>query len=144
MPPTPTVIHACANGDANAATRYEFLVGGFAATLFTSAYVLVPLLLILVPLMLLLAPTWWLTWLVATPFLASAVLPPLPSRSFLRTWPFKHMPSYFNYSEIKELSDDGVQALIGERAVLFCVQPHGVFTFGGACAGVEWSRKVRT
>ena len=27
------------------------------------------------------------------------------------------------------------------RKVLLCIQPHGVFSFGGACAGVEWSKK---
>ena len=32
-----------------------------------------------------------------------------------------------------------MRALIESRAVLFCVQPHGVFSFGGACAGVTWA-----
>jgi hypothetical protein len=68
-------------------------------------------------------------------------MPAVASRTFLQSWPFKHMPSYFNYSEIKEMSDADVQRLIGERATILCVQPHGVFSFGGASAGVSWAQK---
>ena len=100
-----------------------------------------PCTLLLAPLLLLMYPFWWLTWSLLAPLIVSSLLPPVPSRSFLQAWPFKHIGAYFNYSEIKELGDPELRALIAKRSVLFCVQPHGVFSFGGACAGVEWARR---
>jgi hypothetical protein len=135
------VVHANPQGDPGAASLFEMISGGLAATIFTAVYIACPLLLIGVPVLAILHPWWWVTWALAAPTVLSALLPPLASRSFLQLWPFCHMPKYFNYSEIKELSDDEVKALIGERAVIFCVQPHGVFSFGGASAGVEWAKR---
>lgn len=51
------------------------------------------------------------------------------------------MPKYFNFSEIRESTDEQVQALISQRPVIFSIQPHGVFSFGGASAGVEWATR---
>lgn len=50
------------------------------------------------------------------------------------------MPKYFSYVEIREISMQGIEQLVASRPVVFGVQPHGVFAFGGACAGVNWSK----
>ena len=96
---------------------------------------------ILIPVLMLSQPYWWATWVLAGPFILSAIVPPIPSRAFLQAWPFRHMPKYFNFSEIREISDDQVQELIRSRPVIFSIQPHGVFSFGGACAGVQWATR---
>lgn len=135
------VEHACRDGDAANASYFEFVSGALAATFFTSVYILAPLLLLGTPILLVMHPMWWVTWAMLAPLVISALLPAFPSRSFLNAWPFKHMPKYFNYSEIKEISDADVQSLISQRPTLFCVQPHGVFSFGGASAGVTWAKR---
>jgi len=104
-------------------------------------YIGVPILLFAIPALIIMYPGWLGTWLLAGPFILSALLPPLPSRFFLQAWPFCHMPKYFNYSEVRESTDEEIQALIGSRAVIFSIQPHGVFSFGGASAGVTWATR---
>ena len=136
-----TVEHSLPDGDANAASLYERIVGGFSATLFSCTYVLVPLAFLSLPFLLYFKPFSMTTAAVAAPLIISTLVPPIPSRTILQIWPFKHMPKYFNYSEIKEFGDAQIQELIGRRAVLFCVQPHGVFSFGGCCAGVTWAQR---
>jgi hypothetical protein len=133
--------HACPAGDVSAASKFERASGCLAATIFSVTYVAVPLCILSIPLLLFFQPYWWVTWIIVVPFVLSAIAPPVPSRSFLQTWPFKHMPKYFNYSEIKEISDEDIQTLIGSRGVIFAVQPHGVFSFGGASAGVSWAKR---
>jgi len=93
-----------------------------------------------IPVLVAFYPYWWFTWTLAGPFVLSALLPPFPSRTFLQAWPFCHMPKYFNFSEIRETTHEEVRSLIESRPVIFSVQPHGVFSFGGASAGVEWSK----
>lgn len=134
------VCHANQNGHVKNASTFEFVSGAIAALSFTIIYILAPLSLIGVPILICVYPYWWLTWMLAAPLILSALLPPVPSRSFLQSWPFKHMPKYFNFTEIKELGDAEVQQLISNRATIFCVQPHGVFSFGGASAGVTWAK----
>lgn len=136
-----SVIHACAGGVRDAASLWQRLSGALAATIFTVVYILVPVLLFVIPTLVFFAPGSWVTWALAGPFLLSALTPPIASRSFLLAWPFCHMPKYFNYSEIREISDDEVKALIKSRPVIFSVQPHGVFSFGGASAGVQWAQR---
>ena len=134
------VCHANQNGHVKNASTFEFVSGAIAALSFTIIYILAPLSLIGVPILICVYPYWWLTWMLAAPLILSALLPPVPSRSFLQSLPFKHMPKYFNFTEIKELGDAEVQQLISNRATIFCVQPHGVFSFGGASAGVTWAK----
>jgi len=124
-----------------AASLWQRFSGGIAATVFTVTYIAVPCLLIVVPSLLFFHPGWWLTWALAGPFILSAIVPPMPSRSFLQAWPFCHMPKFFNFSEIREMTDDEVKDLIKARPVIFSIQPHGVFSFGGASAGVQWARR---
>ena len=135
------VRHACPDGQRDKASFWERLSGAIAATIFTVTYIAVPVLLLVIPALVVMYPRWWVTWLLATPFVISAVLPPMPSRAFLQAWPFCFMPKYFNFSEIQETSDAEVQALIAARPVIFSIQPHGVFSFGGASAGVEWAQR---
>ena len=135
------VRHACPGGVRSASSLWQRMSGALAATIFTVTYILVPLLLIAIPCLVVMKPRWWVTWALAGPFVLSALVPPIPSRSFLQSWPFKYMPSYFNFSEVRETSDEDVQALIKSRPVIFSIQPHGVFSFGGASAGVEWAKR---
>lgn len=135
------VNHACPGGVRAASSFGARLSGCLAASIFTCVYIAVPILVFAIPILIVVAPSWWVTWTLAGPFLLSALSPPMPSRSFLQAWPFRHMPAYFNFSEIREISDAEVQKLIEERPVIFSIQPHGVFSFGGASAGVEWANR---
>ena len=144
VPPWPAgldVQHACPAGNRSASSLWQRVSGALAATIFTVTYITVPVLLIVIPALVFLHPTWWVTWALAGPFILSAIVPPIPSRSFLQAWPFRHMPKYFNFTEIRETSDEDVQKLIGSRPVIFSIQPHGVFSFGGASAGVQWAKR---
>jgi 2-acylglycerol O-acyltransferase 2 len=118
----------------------DHVAGGAAASLFSSAYYVVPLWLLSGIWMVLTNPFSMTSFVVVLPIVISAILPPYGSKTLLRSWPFSCIPTYFNYEEIKETTDEEVQELMKKRRVLFCVQPHGVFSFGGACAGVEWSK----
>ena len=142
-PPWPkgvVVHHACPEGVRHRSPLWHRLSGAIAATIFSFTYVLVPCLLIAIPTLVFTRPEWWLTWVLAGPFLLSAVVPPIPSRTFLLNWPFRHLPEYFNFSVISESTDEELKSLIGNRACIFSFQPHGVFSFGGASAGVLWAR----
>ena len=88
------VTHANKNGDATAASYFAFVSGAIAALSFTVVYVVAPLSLLGIPALVIAYPYWWLSWALAAPLIASAILPPIPSRSFLQAWPFKHMPAY--------------------------------------------------
>ena len=135
------VRHSCPGGVRAAAPYWQRLSGAIAATIFTVTYITVPLLLFAIPAAMFLWPRWWVTWALAGPFILSALAPPVASRSFLLSWPFRHMPTFFNFSEVREISDADVQALIQARPVIFSIQPHGVFSFGGASAGVAWAQR---
>ena len=100
------VEHATPAGGASLFARAS---GAIAATIITSVYILVPLLLCAIPALAFFRPWSPLTWALAAPLIASAVAPPIPSASFLRSWPFKHMPTYFSYTEIKEIDDEAVR-----------------------------------
>eukprot|EP00947_MAST-08B_sp_MAST-8B-sp1_P005545 g5545.t1 len=123
-----------------AATLFETLSGGLAATIFSSIYVVAPLWLLAAPLLLIFYPWSPSTWVVVVPLVLSAVLPPMPSRMFLRRWPFILMPRYFDYLEIREIKMADIRSLVASRPTVFGVQPHGVFAFGGACAGTQWAK----
>jgi hypothetical protein len=43
-------------------------------------------------------------------------------------------------TQIKEIPDDEVKKIVLGRHAILSVQPHGVFSFGGACAAVQWGR----
>jgi hypothetical protein len=135
------VHHACPGAKRAASSLWQRFSGALAASIFTITYIAVPCLLVAIPTLMAIQPYWWVTWALAGPFILSALLPPMPSRSSLQAWPFCHMPKYFNFSEIRETSDDEIQALIKSRPVIFSIQPHGVFSFGGASAGVEWAKR---
>ena len=53
-------------------------------------------------------------------------------------WPFKYMPAYFDFEEVMEMTDEQTRELMRTKRAIFAAQPHGVFTFGGACSGVTW------
>jgi hypothetical protein len=41
------------------------------------------------------------TWAIVAPVFISAILPPLPSATLIQSWPFKYMPAYFDYAEVR-------------------------------------------
>ena len=106
FPPNLHVNHACPRGVRAASLFYQLFSGCLAASVITVTYVSVPFFVILIPVLMLSQPYWWATWVLAGPFILSAIVPPIPSRAFLQAWPFRHMPKYFNFSEIREISDD--------------------------------------
>lgn len=136
-PGNPRVTHAYPNG----ATAFQKLSGCVAASFFPLAYILAPLNVVLALLALLIAPFSWVTHALWAPLLASIACPPLPSNVLLQSWPFKYMPAYFNYTEIAEVDDAEVEELMQTKRVMFVGQPHGVFTFCGACAAVTWGSR---
>eukprot|EP00192_Tetraselmis_astigmatica_P013957 CAMPEP_0117696540 /NCGR_PEP_ID=MMETSP0804-20121206/28730_1 /TAXON_ID=1074897 /ORGANISM="Tetraselmis astigmatica, Strain CCMP880" /LENGTH=307 /DNA_ID=CAMNT_0005510691 /DNA_START=15 /DNA_END=939 /DNA_ORIENTATION=- len=115
-------------------TRFQWVSGGLGASFFPLVYIVAPGSLLVAALALCLAPFHWFTATVWALIFASVALPPIPSVGLLQSWPFKYMPAYFQYSEISEVEDDKVKELMASRRVMFVAQPHGVFTFGGACA----------
>jgi len=121
-------------------SHYEVFVGGLSATIIAASYLFVPLYMIISVVLVVMEPTSLFAWLFISPIMLSAILPPISSKLFLQSWPFKYMPSYFQYEEYDEIPQDQIQQLFQKRHVLLCVQPHGVFSFGGACAGVRWSQ----
>ncbi len=104
------VEHATPAGGASLFARAS---GAIAATIITSVYILVPFLLCAIPALAFFRPWSPLTWALAAPLIASALAPPIPSASVLRSWPFKHMPTYFAYTEIKEI--DAAAGRAGRR-----------------------------
>ena len=79
-----TIYHACEGGVRSRASVWQRFSGALAATIFTVVYIAVPILLVVIPFMVVMYPSWWLTWAFAGPFLLSAIVPPIPSRSFLQ------------------------------------------------------------
>jgi hypothetical protein len=122
-------------------SAYEQFVGGIGASCFALVYIVAPIWLLSAVWLLCTAPFAVNTWIIISPIVLSAVLPPVASKQFLQQWPFKYMPAYFDYEEVREMDDEQIQHLMATKRVLMCAQPHGVFSFGGACAGVEWSKK---
>ena len=133
----PKVFHAYPNG----ASLFERASGCIGASFFPLAYIVAPATLLLAAVGILVAPFHWITISLWVPVLASVLLPPIPSSALLRSWPFKYMPAYFDYSEICETEDNTVKELMATKRVLFVAQPHGVFTFAGACAAVVWGSR---
>eukprot|EP00959_Pyramimonas_sp_CCMP1952_P068628 1432501-Pyramimonas_sp.AAC.2 len=88
-----------------------------------------------------LAPFHWCSLVFYVPVIVSALIPPIPSVRLLKSWPFKYMPAYFNFSEISETTDEEIKKLMATKHVIFTAMPHAVFTFGGACLGVEWGKR---
>jgi hypothetical protein len=38
------------------------------------------------------------------------------------------------------MTDEQTRELMRTKRAIFAAQPHGVFTFGGACSGVTWGK----
>jgi len=121
-------------------TSYEKFMGGFAATIISAAYVFVPFYMIFCIVSLVYSPYSWFVWALFSPIVISAILPPISSNHILQSFPFKYMPAYFDYVEFREVPLKDIESLFSSKNVLLCVQPHGVFSFGGSCGGVTWGK----
>jgi hypothetical protein len=65
-------------------TTYEFLVGGFAASLLSVSYLIVPIYMIISFVCLILYFNSIVTWVMIGPIILSAILPPFSSKYFLQ------------------------------------------------------------
>jgi hypothetical protein len=45
-----------------------------------------------------------------------------------------------NTHQVSEMTDEQTRELMRTKRAIFAAQPHGVFTFGGACSGVTWGK----
>ena len=71
-----------------------------------------------------------LTLLFCVPFYTSMLLPRINLPGAMSMWPFKHVPAYFNYVEVREFTvDEGlammkrrplIGALVGARIASYC------------------------
>eukprot|EP00121_Abeoforma_whisleri_P008003 Awhi_evm1s7327 len=106
-------------------TTYEFLVGGFAASLMSLSYFIIPFWLGYSIFAVIFYPFSFFTWLIVTPIITSIVYPPQPSKTALQQWPFKYMPAYFDFEAVYEIDEKEIPKMMEERPNLVCVQPHG-------------------
>ena len=68
--------------------------------------------------------------------LATTLCPPILLPQVLSAWPFKHLPAYFRYMEIRERTLEETQKTLSTRQILGCCHPHGVFSYGGLCSAI--------
>mmetsp|Transcript_26538 Transcript_26538/g.44427 ORF Transcript_26538/g.44427 Transcript_26538/m.44427 type:complete len:339 (-) Transcript_26538:234-1250(-) len=131
------ILHAYPKG----ASLFQRVSGAIGASFFSLTYVIAPIWVITAIVAPFVLPFNWYSMLLYVPVVVSALIPPIPSGYMLKSWPFKYMPAYFDFTEISETSDAEIKELLATKRVIFTAQPHGVFTFGGACAGVEWGKR---
>ena len=77
-----------------------------------------------------------LTLLFCVPFFSSAFLPRINLPGSMSMWPFKHVPAYFNYVEVREFTVEEGLAIMKRRPLIGACHPHGVFSFGGLASAV--------
>jgi len=117
----------------------ESIVGFLAASIFSLAYFIVPTWILTAMALLMWQPLEPSTWFVIVPIMISYVVPPVPMRWLLRTWPFRVVPAYFQYREILETSHEDLQKLVEEKPTIISLHPHGVFSLCALCAAIKWS-----
>ncbi|GMH73419.1 hypothetical protein TL16_g06183 [Triparma laevis f. inornata] len=130
---------------------YRKILGGIFATCFALTY-LVTLPYILVSMYVLYdyfargGLSSWMIW-TTVPFVISTIMPTQHSPFFV-----KHvvdsMIDYFEFSEIRETSDEELLEFFGKgRTAILAAQPHGVVSFTGMCSGsfcIDEFRKIKT
>ena len=81
------------------------------------------------------APSTW-TLVFTVPFYTSMLLPRFSLPGAMAVWPFKHVPAYFNYTEVREFSVEEGLSMMKRRPLIGACHPHGVFSFGGLASAV--------
>lgn len=130
-----SVIHAYPDG----VPMYDWISGCIGASLFPFFFMFAPIY-VTVAITAVFADVSWATLIVMWfPIVVSVATPPIGSLYLVRSWPFKYIPAYFDYSEISETSDEELDELMNTKRVMFVGQPHGVFAFAGASSLELWS-----
>ena len=112
----------------------SWLLGMCIATIFSMAYLLIPIYLLTATACLLRYPTSSSSILYALPMLISILIPP---RSSLLALQFIHpMLSYFDFESIYHLDSESTirTSMNNGTSYIFAAQPHGVLSYVGMCA----------
>mmetsp|Transcript_27285 Transcript_27285/g.55659 ORF Transcript_27285/g.55659 Transcript_27285/m.55659 type:complete len:314 (-) Transcript_27285:882-1823(-) len=112
---------------------HKWLLGMLTASIFSIAYLVIPIYLLSAMICLLLqfpSSHSYLTY--AFPVLLSILIPPMPSKILLRL--LRPMLDYFDFETI-QLDEDNIRKQITNgKSFLFAAQPHGIITYCGMCA----------
>mmetsp|Transcript_24622 Transcript_24622/g.53085 ORF Transcript_24622/g.53085 Transcript_24622/m.53085 type:complete len:280 (-) Transcript_24622:1313-2152(-) len=113
----------------------QWLLGLAIASIFSIAYLLIPVYLLSATAAIILRyPSTKTSIIYALPMLVSTLIPPRSSRLALRL--LRPMLDYFDFEAIH--LDDNIRSEIHNgKNYIFAAQPHGVLSFVGMCAGVS-------
>jgi len=123
-------------------TKAERAAGLLAASVFSVTYVAAPIYITAAVLCFARYPFWPASWTLMAPLGLSLLIPCEASAklgpAILSTWAFRCIPKYFEFEEYHEVSDGEIAKSHAEgKRFIFCVHPHGVFSFCGVCAAVS-------
>ncbi|KAL7471972.1 hypothetical protein ACHAXS_012289 [Conticribra weissflogii] len=112
---------------------HKWFLGMFTASIFSIAYLVIPFYLLSAIICLFLQyPSSHSSLTYAFPILLSVLIPPMPSKFFLRL--LRPMLDYFDFEAIHMDEDNIRKQITNGKSVLCAAQPLGIITYCGICA----------